>query len=183
MDVDDVAEEAAKPDKPAGEQKEAAAEGQRQGRPAPRMAEVAEEEADAAENAEESERWKEAGGEGEEGDAAGTHVGPLRPEGERGGVEVEGAAGADEMEAEAEAEAEEATATLEGLQAGLEEEMAQWQLQGDAASAEAVWRAYEARTGGLAQELCEQLRLILEATVASKLQGDYRTGKRISMRK
>mmetsp|Transcript_39964 Transcript_39964/g.105030 ORF Transcript_39964/g.105030 Transcript_39964/m.105030 type:complete len:338 (-) Transcript_39964:298-1311(-) len=82
-----------------------------------------------------------------------------------------------------EPEAEEATATLEGLQAGLEEEMAQWQLQGDAASAEAVWRAYEARTGGLAQELCEQLRLILEATVASKLQGDYRTGKRISMRK
>ena len=34
-----------------------------------------------------------------------------------------------------------------------------------------------------AQELCEQLRLILEATVASKMQGDYRSGKRISMRK
>ena len=44
-------------------------------------------------------------------------------------------------------------------------------------------RKFEARTSGLAQELCEQLRLILEATVASKLQGDYRTGKRISMRK
>ena len=33
------------------------------------------------------------------------------------------------------------------------------------------------------QELSEQLRLTLEATVASKLQGDYRTGKRIAMRK
>ena len=70
------------------------------------------------------------------------------------------------------------------MQAELEEQVAQWQLQGDAAaSAEALWRKFEARTSGLAQELCEQLRLILEATVASKLQGDYRTGKRISMRK
>ena len=31
--------------------------------------------------------------------------------------------------------------------------------------------------------LCEQLRLILEPTLASKLQGDYRTGKRINMRR
>ena len=31
--------------------------------------------------------------------------------------------------------------------------------------------------------LCEQLRLVLEPTLASRLQGDYRTGKRISMRK
>lgn len=46
-----------------------------------------------------------------------------------------------------------------------------------------AWRALESRTASLSQELSEQLRLILEATVASKLQGDYRTGKRISMRK
>ena len=36
---------------------------------------------------------------------------------------------------------------------------------------------------GLASELTEQLRLLLEPTKASKLAGDYRTGKRISMRK
>ena len=36
---------------------------------------------------------------------------------------------------------------------------------------------------GLAGELTEQLRLLLEPTKASKLAGDYRTGKRISMRK
>ena len=36
---------------------------------------------------------------------------------------------------------------------------------------------------GLAGELTEQLRLLLEPTKASKLAGDFRTGKRISMRK
>ncbi|KAL0653564.1 hypothetical protein Bca4012_096255 [Brassica carinata] len=33
------------------------------------------------------------------------------------------------------------------------------------------------------QELAEQLRLVLEPTIASKLSGDYRTGKRINMKK
>lgn len=31
--------------------------------------------------------------------------------------------------------------------------------------------------------LCEQLRLVLEPTLATRLQGDYRTGKRINMRR
>merc|ERR1712179_198968 len=35
----------------------------------------------------------------------------------------------------------------------------------------------------LSHGLCEQLRLILEPTKASKLQGDFRTGKRLNMRK
>merc|ERR1711915_480249 len=35
----------------------------------------------------------------------------------------------------------------------------------------------------LSHQLCEQLRLILEPTEASKLQGDFRTGKRLNMRK
>ncbi|EOD09280.1 hypothetical protein EMIHUDRAFT_216671 [Emiliania huxleyi CCMP1516] len=66
----------------------------------------------------------------------------------------------------------------------LERQVAGWQLGGErAVESEALWRRYEALTAPLSQELCEQLRLILEATVASKLQGDYRTGKRISMRK
>ena len=34
----------------------------------------------------------------------------------------------------------------------------------------------QGRVSGLAQELYEQLRLVLEPTLASKLQGDYRTG-------
>ena len=35
----------------------------------------------------------------------------------------------------------------------------------------------------LSHQLCEQLRLILEPTKASKLQGDFKTGKRLNMRK
>lgn len=73
---------------------------------------------------------------------------------------------------------------LEQMQVHLEEELAKWKAQTDSAlTSETLWRTFEARTSGLAQELSEQLRLILEATVASKLQGDYRSGKRISMRK
>ncbi|XP_051115352.1 midasin [Andrographis paniculata] len=47
----------------------------------------------------------------------------------------------------------------------------------------ALWRRYDSRTSRLSQELAEQLRLIMEPTLASKLQGDYKTGKRINMKK
>ncbi|WOL06186.1 midasin isoform X3 [Canna indica] len=45
------------------------------------------------------------------------------------------------------------------------------------------WKRYEVLTTQLSQELAEQLRLVMEPTLASKLQGDYRTGKRINMKK
>ncbi|KAF0299690.1 Midasin [Amphibalanus amphitrite] len=51
------------------------------------------------------------------------------------------------------------------------------------AEAERAWQQYETVIGPLAQELCEQLRLILEPTQTAKLMGDYRTGKRLNMRK
>lgn len=35
----------------------------------------------------------------------------------------------------------------------------------------------------MAQELSEQLRLVLEPSKASRLQGDFRTGRRINMRR
>lgn len=47
----------------------------------------------------------------------------------------------------------------------------------------ALWRRYELLTTRLSQELAEQLRLVMEPTLASKLQGDYKTGKRINMKK
>ncbi|XXG76315.1 hypothetical protein AAC387_Pa08g0684 [Persea americana] len=50
-------------------------------------------------------------------------------------------------------------------------------------NAAAIWRRYELTTTRLSQELTEQLRLVMEPTVASKLQGDYKTGKRINMKK
>uniref|UniRef100_A0A452IL58 Midasin n=1 Tax=Gopherus agassizii TaxID=38772 RepID=A0A452IL58_9SAUR len=46
-----------------------------------------------------------------------------------------------------------------------------------------MWQRYLALTTPLSQQLCEQLRLILEPTQAAKLKGDYRTGKRLNMRK
>lgn len=47
----------------------------------------------------------------------------------------------------------------------------------------AVWAQCDALTSGLVGDLAEQLRLILEPTLASRLGGDYRTGKRINMKK
>ena len=47
----------------------------------------------------------------------------------------------------------------------------------------AAWLKFSSVTATLAQSLCEQLRLVLEASLASKLQGDFRTGKRLNMRK
>uniref|UniRef100_A0A3Q2XAQ0 Midasin AAA ATPase 1 n=1 Tax=Hippocampus comes TaxID=109280 RepID=A0A3Q2XAQ0_HIPCM len=46
-----------------------------------------------------------------------------------------------------------------------------------------MWRQYKTMTYLLSQQLSEQLRLILEPTQAAKLRGDYRTGKRLNMRK
>lgn len=48
---------------------------------------------------------------------------------------------------------------------------------------EKIWRLYESLTHDLAYNLCEQLRLILEPTMATRLKGDYRTGKRLNMKK
>ncbi|XP_077240383.1 midasin-like protein isoform X2 [Tasmannia lanceolata] len=50
-------------------------------------------------------------------------------------------------------------------------------------NAAALWSRYELTTSRLSQELAEQLRLVMEPTLASKLQGDYKTGKRINMKK
>lgn len=46
-----------------------------------------------------------------------------------------------------------------------------------------LWGRLRNVTGSLSQRLCEQLRLVLEPMVATKLQGDYRSGKRINMRR
>lgn len=38
-------------------------------------------------------------------------------------------------------------------------------------------------TAGLSSDLAEQLRLVLEPQLASKMAGEYRSGKRISMKR
>eukprot|EP00188_Purpureofilum_apyrenoidigerum_P001352 Plantae.Rhodophyta-Purpureofilum_apyrenoidigerum.ctg17320.p1 GENE.Plantae.Rhodophyta-Purpureofilum_apyrenoidigerum.ctg17320~~Plantae.Rhodophyta-Purpureofilum_apyrenoidigerum.ctg17320.p1 ORF type:complete len:812 (+),score=225.60 Plantae.Rhodophyta-Purpureofilum_apyrenoidigerum.ctg17320:310-2745(+) len=49
--------------------------------------------------------------------------------------------------------------------------------------AERTWKRLQEATSNAAGTLCEQLRLILEPTVASRLEGNFRTGKRLSMRR
>ncbi|XP_050541449.1 midasin [Daktulosphaira vitifoliae] len=46
-----------------------------------------------------------------------------------------------------------------------------------------AWDKCIEATSSLAQELSEQLRLVLEPSKASRLQGDFRTGRRINMRR
>ncbi|KAJ3293693.1 AAA ATPase midasin [Borealophlyctis nickersoniae] len=72
----------------------------------------------------------------------------------------------------------------EELRRNLEQSVASWRESGqDPREAQELWRTYVTLTRDLSFELCEQLRLILEPTLATKLKGDYRTGKRLNMRK
>ena len=50
-------------------------------------------------------------------------------------------------------------------------------------SARALWLAHETATHSLSQQLTEQLRLILAPTLATKLRGDFRSGKRLNLKR
>ncbi len=57
-------------------------------------------------------------------------------------------------------------------------------LDREALSAAAVdWSACVSRSAMMSVQLCEALRLVLEPTRASRMKGDFRTGKRLNMRK
>ncbi|KAL1775570.1 midasin isoform X1 [Sigmodon hispidus] len=74
------------------------------------------------------------------------------------------------------------------LRQEMERQLETWQAHNygsaeeEKAAAE-MWQNYLVLTASLSQQLCEQLRLLLEPTQAAKLRGDYRTGKRLNMRK
>lgn len=72
-----------------------------------------------------------------------------------------------------------------GLRDELDSFIANWS-RGDSALAlrgSELWSKYIAITAASSQRLCEQLRLVLEPMLRAKLEGDFRTGKRINMRK
>lgn len=52
-----------------------------------------------------------------------------------------------------------------------------------AADARQLWTHYEALTRDLSLSLTEQLRLILAPTLATKMRGDFRTGKRLNIKR
>ncbi|KAL4876079.1 hypothetical protein BJY04DRAFT_223430 [Aspergillus karnatakaensis] len=49
--------------------------------------------------------------------------------------------------------------------------------------AQRLWSKYESATNNLSLSLTEQLRLILAPTLATKLRGDFRTGKRLNIKR
>ncbi|CCH41350.1 Midasin [Wickerhamomyces ciferrii] len=53
----------------------------------------------------------------------------------------------------------------------------------DIEEARELWRKSDLETQELSANLCEQLRLILEPTLSTKLKGDYKTGKRLNMKR
>ncbi|KCV71764.1 hypothetical protein H696_01182 [Fonticula alba] len=55
--------------------------------------------------------------------------------------------------------------------------------EADADAARRLWLDVAACVADLSADLTEQLRLVLEPTLATKLRGDYRTGKRLNMRR
>jgi len=66
----------------------------------------------------------------------------------------------------------------------MELQLREWRIANySEEGADHVWRLYESLTHDLAYTLCEQLRLILAPTKATRLKGDYRTGKRLNMKK
>ena len=53
----------------------------------------------------------------------------------------------------------------------------------DPTEARSLWAHYENLTRSLSQTLTEQLRLILHPSLATKLRGDFRTGKRLNIKR
>ena len=53
----------------------------------------------------------------------------------------------------------------------------------DPVTARSLWLAHESATHSLSQQLTESLRLILAPTLATKLRGDFRTGKRLNLKR
>lgn len=74
--------------------------------------------------------------------------------------------------------------SVQQLRDQLDDELTVWRANPDNARiADDMFRKFDELTSDLVQELTEKLRLIVEPTLASKLQGDFRSGKRISMKK
>ena len=53
----------------------------------------------------------------------------------------------------------------------------------DMQEARLYWQTIQSETNNLSRRLCEKLRLVMEPLVATKLRGDYRTGKRVNMKR
>lgn len=72
---------------------------------------------------------------------------------------------------------------INNLRVDVEKQLSGWNEPPNTLEADQAWQKISSVTSSLAQDLSEQLRLVLEPTQATRLKGDFRTGKRINMRK
>ncbi|KAJ2735137.1 AAA ATPase midasin [Coemansia sp. BCRC 34962] len=94
-----------------------------------------------------------------------------------------GSAG-EEEEAAGDASDEEMVVDIDQLRDDLETRTAEWRANAQGSEqAMQLWQAYTRLTHDLSLMLTEQLRLILTPTQATQLRGDYRTGKRLNMKR
>eukprot|EP01138_Halocafeteria_seosinensis_P012840 gb/GECG01013116.1/.p1 GENE.gb/GECG01013116.1/~~gb/GECG01013116.1/.p1 ORF type:complete len:2837 (+),score=464.98 gb/GECG01013116.1/:1-8511(+) len=78
----------------------------------------------------------------------------------------------------------EMTNKMKRMREQVQQDIQKWgKDRSDYEEAVELWQRLKNMTLGGATHLCESLRLVLEPTLASKMKGDYRTGKRINMRK
>ena len=104
------------------------------------------------------------------------------------GGEGETKAERDEIEIEPEINEEATAMEIEELRHELDNRMREWHVRSFDDNAEMVecqqmWRKLSMVTSSLSQNLCEQLRSILEPLQTTKLGGDFKTGKRINLKK
>lgn len=71
----------------------------------------------------------------------------------------------------------------EAVRQDLQNQLASWNVEHAGEEASKAWQSLSSLTNSLARDLCEQLRLVLEPTQATRMKGDFRTGRRINMRK
>ncbi|KAG5360561.1 Midasin [Yarrowia sp. B02] len=103
----------------------------------------------------------------------------------------EGAASKTAVEGEAEEKEEGSMAQGEMMDVDeeeleeVEEEIEELSIDGTMSLSESrdKWKTYQSSVADLATTLCEQLRLILEPTLATKMRGDFKTGKRLNMKR
>ncbi|KAG5368467.1 Midasin [Yarrowia sp. C11] len=118
----------------------------------------------------------------------------VEEEEEEGGA-PEGAASKTAVEGEAESDDEDAASKVQGemMDVDSEEELDEVEDEIEELSIDETalslsesrdkWKTYQSSVADLATTLCEQLRLILEPTLATKMRGDFKTGKRLNMKR
>jgi midasin (ATPase involved in ribosome maturation) len=72
---------------------------------------------------------------------------------------------------------------LAALRSDLEDKLAVYRAYPEQHKALEIWQTLCFLSNDVSHALCEQLRMVLEPSLATRLKGDYRTGKRINIKR